>query len=89
MDIFPRYQNKIIKATKNASEELWNLRKDLWDIKHILEGGYDYSASKRKANVIEKCVRKGDHLFKAVVIDCGDYYLLIHLGKFTYKGRKK
>ena len=83
MNIFPRYQNKEIKATKNSSEELWQLKKDLWDVLKILENGYDCSSSKRKANIIEKCLRKGKLIFKAVVADCGGYFLLIHFGKFT------
>ena len=87
MNEFPRYQNKEIKATKNASEEMWNHKKDLWDVYEILEKGYDCSTSKRKANVLEKCIRKGNDVFKTVVVDCGDYFLTIHFGKFTYKRR--
>jgi len=87
MELFPRYQNKTIKATKNASEELWSLGKDLWDIREILETGYDCSTSRRKLNILEICIRRGNNVFKAVVVDCRDYYLLIHFGKFTYKRR--
>ncbi|MBL7147517.1 MAG: hypothetical protein ISS82_01700 [Nanoarchaeota archaeon] len=87
MNIFPRYQNKEIKSTKNASEEIWHLKKDLWDVLNILERGYDCSRSKRKANILEKCIKKGNNVFKAVVADCGDYFLLIHFGKFSYKKR--
>lgn len=87
MNIFPRYQNKELKATKAASEELWHFKKDLWDVLEILEQGYDCSRSKRKPNILEKCINKGDSVFKAVVADCGDYLLLIHFGKFTYKKR--
>mgnify|MGYP001614017211 CR=1 FL=1 len=83
MNIFPRYQNKDLKATKNSSEELWQLKKDLWDVLKILEKGYECSASRRKANIIEKCIKKGNDIFKAVVADCDDYFLLIHFGKFT------
>ena len=87
MNGFPKYQNKEIKATKSASEEMWHLKKDLSDVLEILEKGYDCSTSKRKANVLEKCITKGKDIFKAVVADCGDYFLLIHFGKFTYKRR--
>jgi hypothetical protein len=87
MNNFPRYLKKEIKATKNAANELWRFKKDLWDILEILENGYDCSRSKRKINVLEKCVRKGNNIFKAVVVDLNDYLLLIHFGKFTYKKR--
>jgi len=83
MNIFPRYQNKELKATKNSSHELWELKKDLWDVLKILEKGYECSASKRKENILERCIKKGNIIFKAVVADCEDYLLLIHFGKFT------
>ncbi len=87
MDLFPRYRDKEIKATKKASEELWEYRKDLWDVVEILEEGYLCSRSPRKENIMEMCITRGNRVFKAVVADCGEYWLLIHFGKFTYKNR--
>jgi len=87
MKVYPRYKNKEIKATKTSSEELWRYRKDLWDVLNILEKGYPCPRGKRKGNVIEKCWRKGDKVYKAVVAGLEDYYLLTHFGKFTYKKR--
>ena len=87
MNTFPRYQNKEIKATKTASEELWHSKKDLWDVLEILEQGYDCSRSKRKPNILEKCINRGNTVLKAVVVDRGNHLLLIHFGKFTYKKR--
>lgn len=88
MDVFPRYQNKEIKATKDAAEEMWHLKRDLWDVLEILEEGYDCSSSKRKANILEKCVQKGKEVLKVVVADCGNYWLAIHFGRFTFKKRR-
>lgn len=87
MNNFPRYQKKEIKATKDAAEEIWHLKKDLRDILEILEKGYDCSRSKRKKNILERCIRKGNKIFKAVAVDCNNYFLIIHFGKFTYKKR--
>lgn len=87
MDIFPKYHKKEVKATKTASEEMWHLKKDLNDVVEILEEGYDCSRSKRGPNILERCVRRGKSVFKAVVVDCGTHYLVIHFGKFTYKKR--
>ena len=87
MNIFPRYQNKDIRPTKESSEELVHLNKGLWTVLEILESGYDCSTSKRKKEIIEKCLTKGNDVHKAVVADCGEYWLLIHFGKFSYKRR--
>ncbi|MBI2144474.1 hypothetical protein HYU17_04990 [Candidatus Woesearchaeota archaeon] len=87
MDIFPKYRNKELKATKEAVEELGQLNCDLWDAVEILDKGYNCARSRRKENVVENCLRKGDDVYKAVVADCGDYLLLIHFGKFSYKRR--
>ena len=87
MNDFPRYQNKEIKATKEAVEELWHLKKDLWNALEILEEGYPCERSKRKKNILERCIRKGKIIYKAVVVDCDDYWLVIHFGKFVYKKR--
>lgn len=87
MNVFPKYKNKEIKVTKNSSEELWRYRKDLWDVVEVLEKGYPCPTGKRKEDVIEKCWRKGDKVYKAVIVELEDYYLLIHFGKFTYKKR--
>lgn len=87
MDIFPRYQGKDIRPTKEAAEELLQLKKGLWNALEILEKGYPCSSSKRKKNILEKCLREGNDVYKAVVADCGECWLLIHFGKFTYKKR--
>lgn len=87
MDVFPRYQNKEIKATKDAATELWEFGKDLWDVLDILEKGYPCGGSKRGPGVREQCVQKGDKIHKAVVVDCGRYWLVIHYGVFSYKRR--
>lgn len=87
MDWFPRYQGKEIKATKNASTELWEYKKDLWNVLEIIEEGYPCSRSKRKDNIREMCVTRGNKVYKAVIADCGEYWLLIHFGMFGYKRR--
>jgi len=87
MDIFPRYQDKEIKVTKVAAEELWHFKQDIWDVLEILADGYPCSSSKRSQNIIEMCIRKGRKIHKAVVANCGSYWLLIHFGIFSYKRR--
>ncbi len=84
---FPKYQNKEVKATKDAAGELNRFNSDLWDVVEMLKNGYDCARSRRKENVMEVCRRKGDDVYKAVVVDCGYYLLVIHFGKFSYKRR--
>mgnify|MGYP001565122235 CR=1 FL=1 len=94
-----KFQGLRIEVTLSASRELVKEGKDLYDVLKILERGYDSSASKRKPNIIERSIKKGNKEYKAVVakteIRYPDGYVeevwrLIHFGKITYKkGRRK
>lgn len=87
-----------IEPTLSASRELVKEGKSLYDVLEILEDGYDSSASKRKANIIEKSIRKGNKEYKAVVAKTEVVYpdgfreavwRLIHFGKITYQKRRR
>lgn len=67
--------------TKTAMDELSNIDLDLYKIPEILENGFQIR--KRKKNIIEKGVRKGNKIINVVVVDMGNYYKLIHVGKFS------
>lgn len=91
------YNGMKIEPTLSASRELLKEGKDLHDVLKILEAGYDCSTSKRQANIIEKCLRKGNKEYKAVLAETEVTYpdgytekvlRLIHFGKTTYKRRK-
>ena len=91
-----RYKGLRIEPTLAATRELLKYNKDLTDVLEILKEGYDCSASKRKPNILEKCVRMGKKEFKAVVakttVSYPDGYIesvwrLIHFGKITFKKR--
>ena len=91
-----RYKGLKIEPPLSATRELLKHDKDLTDVLEILEDGYDCGASKRKKNIIEKCIRKGDKEFKAVVaktrVKYPDKYIetvcrLIHFGRITFKKR--
>ena len=92
------YKSFRIEPTLSASRELMKEGKDLNDVLEILEEGYDCSASKRKSNIIEKCLKKGNKEYKAVVaqteVTYPDNYTekvwrLIHFGKITYKKQRR
>jgi hypothetical protein len=96
MDI--TYKDMRIEPTLSASRELVREGKDLYDVLKILEEGYDCSSSKRKENIIERCVRKGNKEYKVVLaqteVTYPDGYTekvwrLIHVGKITYKKERR
>ena len=91
-----RYKNIRIEPTLSASRELMKEGKDLNDVLEILEEGYE--SGKRKQNIIEKCQRKGNKEFKAVIAETEVSYpdgytekvwRLIHFGKTTYKKSRR
>ncbi len=93
-----KYNGLRIEPTLSASRELMKEGNDLTDVLEILEEGYDCSASRRKSNIIEKCLRKGDKEYKAVIAETEvtypDNYIekvwrLIHFGKITYKKQRR
>ncbi|HLC63536.1 MAG TPA: hypothetical protein VJJ21_04425 [Candidatus Nanoarchaeia archaeon] len=82
------YNGKPIIPTKQALTELSEINLNLSDVPKILEKGFELR--KRKKNVIEKGIQKGDKVINVVVVDLGGYYKLIHAGEFTltHKFRK-
>jgi hypothetical protein len=81
------YNRKPIIPTKEALTELSNLGQDLHLVREILENGFQLR--KRKKNITEKAIRKGNKIINAVVVDLGNYYKLIHVGEFSMNKRFK
>jgi len=75
------YKGKPIMPTKTAMDELNEIDSDLYKVAEILEKGAELR--KRKKNIIERAVKKGNKIINVVVADMGDYYKLIHAGQFT------
>ena len=93
-----RFKGLRIEPTLSASRELVQESKDLYDVLEILESGYKSSASKRKENIIEKSLKKGNKEYKVVVAKTEvtypdsfreEVWRLIHFGKITYKKGKR
>ena len=89
-----RFKGLRIEPTLSASRELVKEKKDIYDVLELLEEGYESSASKRKENIIERSLRRGNKEYKAVVAKTNVVYpdgfreevwRLIHFGKVTYK----
>ena len=90
-EIFPTYKGlRIAILSRMVDRELTELRLDLWDVKEILENGFDCPIGRRKLNIEEKCIRIGDKIIKVVVelkqSRTGiEFWKLRHVGMFGYK----
>jgi len=81
------YRGKPIFPTKTVLNELSEIDLNLYEVPNILESGFEIR--KRKKNVIERCVQRGNKAINVVVVDLGDYYKLIHAGEFTLSKKFK
>lgn len=93
-----KYKGYRILPTLSASRELVEHGYSIYDVVNILENGYDCSASKRRANIEEKCLKKGNKEIKAVIalttVTYPDKFTeavwrLVHFGITTYKKRRR
>jgi len=75
------HNGKPIMPTKTAMDELSDINLDLYEVPKILEEGFELR--KRKENIIERAIKKGNKIINVVVVDIGNYYKLIHAGEFT------
>ena len=79
------------------AENSWN-KVRLYDVLKILENGYDCSPSKRKVNIIEKGLRRGNKEYRVVLAETEVTYpdksrekvfRIIHFGKIAYKKERR
>ncbi len=75
------YRGKPILPTKTALTELSEIDLNLYEVPEILERGFQIR--KRKKNIIERGVTRGNKVINIIVVDLGGYYKLIHAGEFT------
>ena len=89
-----KYEGLRIVVTPSAGRELVHHGYTQHTVLKILEYGYGCSASRRKENIIEKCIRKGNKEVKAVVARVEtthpggkkeEIWILIHFGVNTYR----
>lgn len=85
-----RYKGLSIEVTRSACAEMLKENIDLYDVAEVLEKGFE--PSKRRADIVERCLVKGRKVVKAVVAlnerrypegDTEKYWTLIHVGRFT------
>ena len=81
------YKGKPILPTKAALNELSEIDLNLYEVPEVLEKGFEIR--KRKGNIVEKGIQRGNKVINVVVVDLGDYYKLIHAGEFTLSKKFK
>jgi hypothetical protein len=87
MDII--FDSLSIKSiTHEAFREMERLSMDLYDVKMILEHGFDCQTGKRKKGIIERCIYKGKKIIKVVAErmlsrNNQEYWRIRHVGVFT------
>ena len=81
------YKGKPIFPTKTALNELSEIDVNLYEVPNILENGFQIR--KRKKNITERGIQRGNKVINVVVVDLGNYYKLIHAGKFTLSKKFK
>lgn len=83
--LYPLYKQKPLIPSVSAQRELDELGMDLWFAKEVLEHGYDCAVSRRKPNVIEKCIYRKRREFRivAALVEWEDkaFWRIIHVGK--------
>jgi hypothetical protein len=92
-EIFPTYKGlRIVIASRVVDRELIELGLDLWDVKEILETGFDCPIGRRKPNIEEKCVKVGMKVIKVIVekseVEEENVWKLRHAGMFAWKKRR-
>lgn len=86
--IYPKFKGLPIIPSASADRELAKLNLLLSEAVIVLEEGFACSRSKRKKDVLERCVRKGKKTLKVVAAKSYNYsletecWLLIHVGVF-------
>ncbi len=53
---YPLFEGRPLIPTKDAQREMDEIGLNLWQVKEILDQGYDCSRSKRAKNIVEKCL---------------------------------
>jgi len=81
------YKGKLVIPTKTALNELSEIDINLYEVPEILEKGFE--VRKRKKNIIERGIQRGNKVINVVVVDLENYYKLIHAGEFTLSKKFK
>jgi len=83
--VYPEYKGKPIIPSKHVQRELDDSDMNLWDVKQVLAFGYDCSRSRRKENILERCVERDNKVLRVVVAlvewEEDAFWRLIHVGK--------
>lgn len=63
---YPLFEGNPLIPTKDAQREIDEIGLSLWQVKEVLEQGYDCSRSKRAKNIIERCLYRKNKEIRVV-----------------------
>jgi tRNA U54 and U55 pseudouridine synthase Pus10 len=75
----------VVDHQRNVDREMLETKLTTSGVIEVLETGV--SPVKRKRGIIERWLRKGWHMTVVVVEDCGDYWLIRHVGRLRITRR--
>jgi hypothetical protein len=81
-----KWRGKFLRPSKHAFKEMDDLGMDLYDVRDVLDYGYDCSKGRRAKGTIERCIRKHKKIIRVVVVESYAYdindsiWLIKHVG---------
>ncbi|MBI4171023.1 MAG: hypothetical protein HY514_04960 [Candidatus Aenigmarchaeota archaeon] len=82
---YPLFEGRPLVPTKDCQREMDEIMLNLWQVKDVLEQGYDCSRSRRAQSTVERCLyRKGKEIrVVAALVEWreGSFWRIIHVGK--------
>lgn len=82
---YPLFEGKPLIPTKDAQKEMDEIALSLWQVKDVLEQGYNCSRSRRARNIVERCLYKKGKEIRVVVALMEwrnrAFWRIVHVGK--------
>ena len=87
--MIPEWKCLPVIPSRRAADEMIREKLMIHDVIEVLETGYDCARSRRRENIVERCVDVKNKILKAVVARSYNYdmesevWVITHVGRFT------
>lgn len=87
--MIPEWKGLPVIPSRRAADEMIREKLMIHDVIEVLETGYDCARSRRRENIVERCVDVKNKILKAVVARSYNYdmksevWVMTHVGRFT------
>lgn len=87
--MIPEWKGLPVIPSRRAAEEMYREKLLIHDMIEVLETGYDCARSRRRENVVERCVNAKNKTLKVVAARSYNYdmesevWVITHVGRFT------